>query len=115
MTLTEFYEKAYKPEVSDAKTLAEDTYRQRERALKYWVEVTGNPPLCDIDKQTMINFVREMRAKTHYGIPLSPATIKKHCAALMSILSYAGPKTEKTATRKSLSPCRQRSRRSVCT
>ncbi|MDO4584043.1 MAG: tyrosine-type recombinase/integrase [Planctomycetia bacterium] len=104
MTLTEFYVKCYKPDVSDAKDLADDTYRQRERALKYWVEVTGNPALCDIDKQTMINFVREMRAKTHYGIPLSSATIKKRCAALMSILSYAGPKTEKNRDAKELIP-----------
>ncbi|MDO4571108.1 MAG: tyrosine-type recombinase/integrase [Planctomycetia bacterium] len=106
MTLTEFYEKAYKPEVSDAKDLKPDTLRQRKRALLLWKEFTGDPPLCDITKSTLVTFVQRAkvaRSETS-GEALAPATVRKHCAALQSVLDYAGPKTEKNREAKELIP-----------
>lgn len=99
MTLTEFYEKCYKPEVSLPKGVCKLTLKERENSLKHWVKITGNPALADIDKKTLNLFVETLRSNG-----LAPATIRKHCAALRSVLDYAGPKTEKQRDAKELIP-----------
>ncbi len=99
MTLTEFYEKVYKPEVSRPKGVKRLTMREREVSLKYWEEITGGIALGDVTKRTLCLFVEKLREKK-----LRPATIRKHCAALRAVLDYAGPKTETHRDAKELIP-----------
>lgn len=103
MTLSQFYEAAYKPEVSIPKRVSDDTIRQRETALRYWVQITGDPPLCEISKSVMNCFSAELFKRVEAG-KMRPATIRKHCNALMSILAHAGPKTEKHREARELIP-----------
>ena len=77
MTLTEFYEKVYLPEVSRPKGVKRLTLREREVSLKYWEEITGRIAIGDVTKQTLCLYVEKLREKK-----LRPATIRKHCCAL---------------------------------
>ena len=106
MTLTEFYVKCYKPEVSEPKNLKRNTLQQREQSLALWAKITGNPHLNEITKNTMILFVSEVRKEISQWTkePISPATAHKHCSALQSVLDYAGPKTEKNRDAKEVIP-----------
>ncbi|MDO4574238.1 MAG: tyrosine-type recombinase/integrase [Planctomycetia bacterium] len=93
MTLTEFYTAYYKPNVSVANDRDKNTMEQRERALRYWAEATGDPALRDIDTATLTQFVTWYRSRTsNRRRPHSPASIRKDCMALASILTMAGPK-----------------------
>ncbi|MDO4584787.1 MAG: site-specific integrase [Planctomycetia bacterium] len=106
MTLTEFYVKCYKPEVSEPKNLKRNTLQQREQSLALWAKITGNPPLKEITKKTMVQFVTDARKEISRWTkePISPATIHKHCSALRSVLDYAGPKSPKNRDAKELIP-----------
>ena len=99
MTLTEFYEKVYLPEVSKPKGVKRLTMREREVSLKYWEEITGGIAIGDVTKQTLCLYVEKLREKK-----LRPATIRKHCCALRAVLDYAGPKTETHRDAKELIP-----------
>lgn len=99
MTLTEFYEKVYKSEVSRPKGVKRSTLKEREVSLRYWEQITGGIRLGDITKKTLCSFVENLRLKN-----LKPATIRKHCAALRGVLDYAGPKTETHRDAKGLIP-----------
>lgn len=99
MTLSEFYEKCYKPEVSIPKGVCRLTLHEREVSLKYWEEATESPSLAEIDSKRMGRFIVWLREK---GV--SPATIHKHCAALQAVLDHAGPKTAKNRDAKELIP-----------
>ena len=61
MTLTQFYEACYKPEVSDTKGLKRNTIQQRRQALGLWAKLTGDPALKEITRQHMQQFVTEVR------------------------------------------------------
>lgn len=104
LTLMEFYERHYKPEVSLAKGVTLNTIECRENALKYWVEITGNPVLDAIDKSVMCRYVVALREGSETRKPLAPATIRKHCSAIMSVLDYAGPKSVKNRDAHDLIP-----------
>lgn len=106
MTLQEFHDAWYLPNVAIVRQNTDDTRYQREVALRYWAEFTGNPKLKDIDVTTMTRFMTGMRAKTKKnGEPyFAPATIRKHCRALMSVLDVAGPRTPKNRTAVHLIP-----------
>lgn len=91
MTLTDFYFAYYKPQISLPKNIDPGTIYCRELALEYWVKHTGNPPLAAIDKKVMSDFVVKMHREKAHGRHLSPATVRKHCMAIMSILNCAGP------------------------
>lgn len=100
MTLTQFYEECYKLEVSLANGVSPLTIRERETSLRYWKEATEDPPLDAIGKGMLCQFVTFLRVTKK----LAPATIKKHCAAVRSVLSYAGPKSDKHPDAKELIP-----------
>ncbi len=103
-TVLDFYEKFYKPEVSLAKGVAEGTLECRETALRYWVEITGNPTLDKVNKSVMCQYVVGLRNGSETRKPMAPATIRKHCRAVMSVLDYAGPRTERNRDAKGLIP-----------
>jgi len=60
MTLTEFYEKVYLPEVSKPKGVKRLTMREREVSLKYWEEITGGIAIGDVTKQTLCLYVEKL-------------------------------------------------------
>jgi len=91
LTLTKFHEVHYLPFVSVAGGRNEKTIRERKISLRYWAEITGNPPMREITNQTAALFVSQMRLKKYRGKLISDVTIKKHCLALAAILNIAGP------------------------
>ena len=99
MTLCEFYEQWYKPQISVADGRDVKTLREREKALEYWRRATGDPPLEEITKSTTAQFVgflrtsKFRRGKLGQEQQLRPATIRKHVLAVSSVLNYAGPRT----------------------
>ncbi|MDO4571644.1 MAG: tyrosine-type recombinase/integrase [Planctomycetia bacterium] len=99
MSLSEFYEVCYRPEVSIPKGCKPLTLRERETSLRYWKAATGDPALEDITSVEMGQFVVFLREKG-----LASATIRKHCAAVQSVIDHAGSKREKHRDAKELIP-----------
>lgn len=107
MTLGEFYRRCYLPEISLPKGLDPNTIQQRSQAIRLWETLTPDPALAEIDKRIMGEFVirlRELPAQGRVGKRISPATVRKHCRAIQSVLDHAGPKTGKNRDAKELVP-----------
>ena len=59
-TLTEVYEKAYKPILIDGQGLHVRTARVYEDALTWWRVLTHDPPLTQLDARVTAGFVAEL-------------------------------------------------------
>ncbi|MDO4629218.1 MAG: tyrosine-type recombinase/integrase [Planctomycetia bacterium] len=99
MTLCDFYELYYKPEVSMAKGVKQGTLDCREKSLRNWAEITGDPELTKIDKSTLCQYVAGLRKKG-----LADVTVRKHVSAISSVLRYAGPPTDRAREAKGIIP-----------
>lgn len=90
-TLADFYYGYVEPDVLlDADPRNIDEYR---RAIRRWVEITGDPLLTQIDQTTCSLFVGEFskRPGRRGAKRVSPNTVRKTCRHLQRCLDVAGP------------------------
>ena len=93
-TLTQLFEAAFEPLYLRAQALDQQTTQLYRDALQWWVRLTGDPPLREIDEWVTAAFVESLlRQPGRRRETLSVATVRKHCAQLDTLLSFAGPKT----------------------
>ena len=96
MSLLEFYRRFVRGVYFVTRGTSERTAAEYECSLRYWRQLTDDPPLCQIDDETCSRFVRQLvcfpgRRTTR----LSPNTVRKHCVAIQHCLDLAGPRTRK--------------------
>jgi integrase len=94
MKLSEFFESTYLvlriTGKLDPKT--EKSYRE---SVKWWVKITGDPPLDQITSLDAAKFVAELgKQKGKRGPVMERSSVGKHCVNLNSILSIAGPSSQ---------------------
>lgn len=91
-TLTELYERAYRPILIEGQGLHSRTARVYADALTWWREITGDPPLATLDARVTSKFVAEMlRQPGRRHKTLAVGTVRKHVAQIDSLLRFAGP------------------------
>jgi integrase len=97
MSLSEFYAAWVKPMCRDAPGRDEGTVEQDELALARWSEITGDPPLKQIDDWICAEFVKQLRKRKGLGgnPEISPNTIRKTCGHLQFMLDRASPKSRR--------------------
>lgn len=95
MTLLEFYEAYIRPVCREAAGRADKTLDLDRTALKLWREITGDPPLEEIDQWTCSEFVAQLckRPGKCGAKRISPNTVRKHCTHLQLFLDRAGPRS----------------------
>lgn len=108
MTLWEFYCGYARPVVLKLKCKPRglDVYDQ---VLRRWKELTGDPPLKQIDEETLSGFLQQLEefpATDRQGRVaikrLAPNTRRKHWAHLDRVLKLAGPRTRENRSGKGL-------------
>lgn len=99
MTLGEFSGAYYVPHVLAGKDRSPRTLDEIATSLKYWAELTSDPPLALIDDAWVELFKTRLAAPIvrrvgtlRKRIVLAPQTVRKHCAQLAPILRATGPK-----------------------
>lgn len=96
MTLSQFYKNWYLPKIAVRNRQTAETQAERATAFKYWAQFTGDPCLSELNDDTIDAFVSGLfQVKKPNGKRLSDQTVKKHLAAVESVLMYAGPKSSK--------------------
>jgi integrase len=98
MTLTEFFESWYVPVILvGERGASESTIYEYRRSLRWWAQLTGDPPLEVIDEYTVANFASGIRAAQYTrglsGAPrqLTGWTAAKHCRHIRYVLDRCGP------------------------
>ncbi len=95
LTLSEFYENWYLPKIATRKRQTKATIAERNTAMKYWISITGNPKLSEINDDIVDSFTDGLyKAVKPDGKQLSDQTIRKHLSAIESVLMYAGPQND---------------------
>lgn len=97
MTLGQFFAAYYRPVALEACGASAATIALAQDTIAWWRELTGDPPLCEIDAVKTAEFVAALRGATFVrgkvGRPrlLAPSTVVKHLRQLKSILRRIGP------------------------
>jgi integrase len=107
MTLAQFYWAFYRPMVLVAKGAEKRTLDAYDQSIRYWQELTEDPPLEDIDDfhiggfLTVLAALPGQRPRGRKDAPaLSPNTIRKHCTHLQAVVYRAGPRSHERNRRK---------------
>lgn len=91
-TLTEVYERAYRPILIDGQGLHKRTARVYADALDWWRELTGDPPLAKLDARVTAGFVSDLlKQPGRRDERLAIGTVRKHVAQIDSLLRFVGP------------------------
>ena len=94
MSLCEFFEAYFCPVYLEAVKVKPTTVNEYRTAIGRWAEITGDPPLSQIDARLAAKFVAaDARKPGRRGERISPNTIRKHCVELQMILKLAGPRS----------------------
>lgn len=108
MTLSEFFEQWYVPIAM--RDRAQSTIQLYRNSIAWWVRITGDPPLDQIDEFTLnlfsdglaIGTFRRSRRAAGIEHPLQPHTAAKHQRQIAAILAGAGPRKRRDRPAKSL-------------
>jgi integrase len=94
-TLSEFYRLYYLPVVLKARGAGERNIDQYEQSITTWINLTGDPPLSQIDEITCANFLEQLHRKPgkRLGTRIATNTVHKHCRTLQAVIDKTGPKT----------------------
>lgn len=97
-TLRDFLREWFSPIVLRGEKDADlKTVYEYKRSVEWWADITGDPPLDDIDAFTLAEFQAGLRAATWRRGPAAPArplaehTIAKHLKSVRTILGRVGP------------------------
>jgi len=92
MTLTEFFHAYAWPFSLQAKGDTDRTRADYLTSLRYWTQLTGDPPINQVSKQTCSTFLQLLRELPGVaGGKLSPNTIHKHWVNVQRLLAWTGP------------------------
>ena len=102
MTLREFFERWYVPNVMHRqKRCSEETIALYRQSIGHWVRLTSDPPIGQIDEETLYDrFAEGLRQSTYRrglsGRPrlLSEQTAVKHQRHVRAVYFRCGPKTD---------------------
>jgi integrase len=109
LTLSEFYRAWFVPIVlSGERQAAAGTLTSYAESIAYWSEITGDPPLAQVDEFTLAQFQAGIAAATYRrGLsgparPLSEFTRTKHLKQVRAVLFRTGPRTDPRRPSKAL-------------
>lgn len=91
MTLTDFFWRYAWPDCFVPKGDGRRTRKDYETSLRYWRELTGDPPLGKISKRHCATFVRRVGAVNGNTARLSQNTVHKHWVNIQRLLNLSGP------------------------
>jgi integrase len=100
MRLSQFFYNWFLPIILEAEQADEGTIKLYVDALSYWIAITGDPPLEEIDDELIAEFKKLLPSATYQRGPLAPTrklvdgTIKKHLRSIRAILYRCGPPTD---------------------
>lgn len=86
--LREAFSRFLRPDMEDS---AAATVADYESTIRIWEQLSGNPPVGQIDDQVLHGFKMRLQQRTWRGKPVSKSTIKKHLGNLRAILRRCGP------------------------
>ena len=95
MTLSEFYWAFVRTNCLKAHGAKKTNLAEYDTSIKYWAELTGDPPLSSIDDGFTGGFLcalRELPGKKK-GSKMAKTTIHKHCRHLQYMFDRAGPRS----------------------
>lgn len=98
--LTQFYWQWFQPIVIDGQGLAVGTDLGYQSLLAWWVRLTPDPPLAEIDEFCVANFAAKLRSATYRRgpagkeRPLSPHRVSILLRCLRALLNRAGAQRE---------------------
>jgi len=96
MSLTAFYDAYVHPIHRIAKDADPKTIALDRTALGHWREITGDPPLNEIDEYVTAEFVAGLKTKPgRRGQSMARSTIAKHCIHAQFVLDRAGPRSRR--------------------
>jgi len=90
-TLSAVYWRYYRPLHLESSGAADGNYQAYEIALKLWIEITGDPPLAEIDAYCAARFVSGLRARTYRGERIAANTVRKHGKQIQFLLDACLP------------------------
>lgn len=94
MTVSEFFAAYVLPSYLLGKKRDPKTIAGYWTAIHRWAELTGDPPLRQVEQLTLAEFVRkDSELPGRDGGPISPNTVRSHLRYLQLVLDLAGPKT----------------------
>lgn len=99
MTLSEFFEVWFLPILLVGTGKDEDTIKLYRDSIRWWCEITSDPPLLQIDDYTIAEFAAGLRQATYRrgklgaAKPLSKLTISRHLKHVKRILQQAAAGT----------------------
>jgi integrase len=96
MTLAEFFDFYFLPSYLLGKKRDPKTIAGYRTAIRRWQELTGDPPLRQIEQLTCAEFVQKDLELSGQDGPISPNTVRSHLRYLQLVLDLAGPKTMAT-------------------
>jgi integrase len=100
LRLTEFDRAYYRPVVLVARGAAAGTLKQHDQSMRYWCQLTADPPIRSITQMTCAAFVAGLtEIRGPKGDLLSPNTIRKHCITVQPVLDCCGPRGRGRAQR----------------
>lgn len=92
MLLSAFFGTFYLPHLR-AKQTAERTIDLYKQLVRYWIRLTGDPPLNEIDDSLVATFMLKLQELPGtIGERITANTVNKHCTHLRAILNAAGPR-----------------------
>lgn len=97
MTLSEFFEQWYLPIVLIGRGQSQGTITVYRDALRWWKQLTGDPPLAQIDEYTISAFAEGLRSTRYRRGKLGPwrslseECQSKHLRTVRALLNGAGP------------------------
>ncbi|MDD4888304.1 MAG: tyrosine-type recombinase/integrase [Phycisphaerae bacterium] len=92
--MSQFYERYVRPAVMEPGGAAERNLYEYGQTIKYWHDLTGDPPLKEIDEWVCAEFLKRLKrlpGREGHEV-LSVNTVRKHCVHLQHVLDLAGPK-----------------------
>ena len=96
LTLTEFFDKYYRPERLELQGANDSTVKAYELALARWRDHTDDPPLWQVNDSVIARWLTEL------GKTRSPSTVNKNGRHIAAILRYAGPRGYRAAAAKGI-------------
>ncbi len=99
ITLSQLFWRWFKPICLEGENDADSTIKEYVTSIGYWIDLTGDPPLLQIDEFTVAGFKKALhqvlwkRGPLGTPRPLAEHTIAKHLKQIRAVLRRAGPTT----------------------
>lgn len=93
-TLSDFFYSDYRELRILGRELDPKTDNSYQESLSWWIKLTGDPLITEIDDRMCAKFVRDLcQQRGKKGDKMMKSSVGKHVVNLKSILMFAGPRT----------------------